>query len=433
MESPADSWRRPILVLPAVVLAVLSAGSAFAQVTALSASNVGQQQFTLTWSTSGYRGTGMEVKITPRGSSTSYYLWRLSGGTVTVNAQSTFCSSPAQESGSCSSVSAVQPIQPYTTYSVGVRAGFRVIDHATFQWIPSAYRYVTVSTKAAGTYSFSRDGNSLRIGVTPVWPSGPSVFKIGPLSEDREGACGGVSLASSSEVPSGAYPGSITVAAGQSSGSAPLRLKFFSRSPPARKCLLLVATEGGYRPSPSERFVQQGGSSVPLFPSYSSSAYVVFGDRNTGQPYEAHVRENASVRTLRVPLTVALPPASSTPVSVRVVPGGTSAQNPADYTSISPTSFTFTPGGSQTQYLTVALATDDSIADGNKRIELEVTSAGDYSLRGSHRAILTIVDNEGPPGAPSGLTATPGQSSLNLSWTAPTASDYPATGYDVSV
>ena len=158
---------------------------------------------------------------------------------------------------------------------------------------------------------------------------------------------------------------------------------------------------------------------------------MAFGDRNTGQPYEAHVRENASVRTLRVPLTVSLPPASSTPVSVRVVPGGTSAQNPADYTSISPTSFTFTPGGSQTQYLTVALAEDDSIADGNKRIEVEVTSAGGYSLRGSHRAILTIVDNEGPPGAPSGLTATPGQSSLNLSWTAPTASDYPATGYDV--
>ena len=70
---------------------------------------------------------------------------------------------------------------------------------------------------------------------------------------------------------------------------------------------------------------------------------------------------------------------------------------------------------------------DDSVAESDESFTLRINPGAGYVVGTQSETVVTIRDNE-PPGAPTVLRVVPGDTTLNLSWTAPAGT---VTGYDV--
>ena len=143
---------------------------------------------------------------------------------------------------------------------------------------------------------------------------------------------------------------------------------------------------------------------------------------------------------MTVPVTVDELPASDQSVNVQVVTTGTDASTATEYVSattpndfrIVTKSVTFTSTGGKTQNLSVTINEDD-IQEGAEFIQLRFEPASSDSTlarnyQRKNQARLTIPANDTPAAAPTNLVATPGDTRLDLTWTAPAGA---LTGYDV--
>ena len=170
------------------------------------------------------------------------------------------------------------------------------------------------------------------------------------------------------------------------------------------------------------------------------SGKVAFGaDPASTSVHTASVSEGAG--TLKVPISIDVPPGRAAAIAVAVRAGGTAVEN-TDFT-IPVKTFTFTPTGGTARTVTVEL-TDDLAIERDETIELEIVPNVPGGLEGTGpralgenyvrhasgaRATITVQDNDAAPGAPTGLALTPLDGGLALAWRAPALAT--VTGYDV--
>ena len=170
------------------------------------------------------------------------------------------------------------------------------------------------------------------------------------------------------------------------------------------------------------------------------SGKVAFGaDPASTGVHTASVSEGAG--TLKVPISIDVPPGRAAAIAVAVRAGGTAVEN-TDFT-IPVKTFTFTPTGGTARTVTIEL-TDDLAIESDETIELEIVPNVPGGLEGTGpralgenyvrhasgaRATITVQDNDAAPGAPTGLALTPLDGGLALAWRAPALAT--VTGYDV--
>ena len=163
------------------------------------------------------------------------------------------------------------------------------------------------------------------------------------------------------------------------------------------------------------------------------------GDAASTAKHTASVAENVDGGTLSVPMTVDYLPNASTTFTVAVLTGG-SATEGTDF-SIATKTVTFAPGDAgKMQNLTVTI-TDDLEIEDDETIELGIVAApnNDATLNSSYArdangrlAAVTIESEDAVPAAVTGLTVEPGNTKLDLDWTAPADTGSAAvSGYDV--
>jgi hypothetical protein len=93
------------------------------------------------------------------------------------------------------------------------------------------------------------------------------------------------------------------------------------------------------------------------------------------------------------------------------------ATNTSDYSTLGTT--VMIPNGSALATITVAVI-DDTITEPTETVILTVASGTGYTAGSPSAGTVTIADNDSLPGAPGNLTATPGNNTIALSWSAAT-------------
>ena len=105
---------------------------------------------------------------------------------------------------------------------------------------------------------------------------------------------------------------------------------------------------------------------------------------------------------------------TSPALTVNYSKSGTAASG-SDYSALGTT--VVIPSGSTTATITLAVI-DDTLIEGSETAILTLAAGTGYTIGSPLVATVTIADNDALPGAPGNLTATPGNNTIALSWSA---------------
>ena len=376
------------------------------------------------------------VKITPTVS--------VSGATVQVGVGSSLST---VASGSASGAIKLAGGETAITVKVTSQDGTRsqtytvtVTKAATFAPFLSASAREGGSAGLTVQLSAPAPAGGLAITLTPTYGSS---LPTATVNSQTVGICDGYTgsrLADGNDVGAGA-PTTLTVAAGQTSASVNYPLATDGVVDPD-ECFAVrhTTTAAGWTAAPT-------AATTNNYPEYTqivartNLANIAFGNAATATARHDLSKAESS-GTVTVPVTVDELPTSDQTVNVQVVTTGTDASTATEYVSatdpndfrIVTKSVTFTSTGGKTQNLSVTINEDD-IQEGAEFIQLrfearETDSSAtlEDNYQRKNQARLTIPANDTPAAAPTNLVATPGDTRLDLTWTAPAGA---LTGYDV--
>ena len=332
-----------------------------------------------------------------------------------------------------------QPITGLTNgtgYDVQVRAndGQTVSGNGWGDWTATQS-----GTPLAKTYGFSPSnvivppGTSanLNVALTQAAPAGGLALTLTQLlgTSVPSGMCSGYTLAEAADIGS-SPPTAVTVDATETEA----RVAYPTADNGddlvrARECFAvrLGTTVQGWTASAT--------NAVAEIHIQRPSGKIAFGSDATATAKQTiEVAENVAAGTVDVPVTVDYLPGESVTFAVEVVSTGTTATEGTDF-SIGTKSVTFGTSGSKTQNVTVTI-TNDVAVETDETIELKLSdgpgNAGtnDAYLRHAQGrlATVTIKSEDAVPGAPTGLGVAGSDTTLTVSWTAPSGT---VTGYDV--
>ena len=326
----------------------------------------------------------------------------------------------------------IRPLTNETEYRVRVRA--------TNASGSGPWAFGKGTPKAGPTYGFTRTSETLAPGASAAVdvtlsegaPTGGLALTVAQLlgTSVPSGVCtgAGVTLAEAADIGANP-PTSVTVSQGQTTARFNYPLADNGDDlVGGEECfaLQLSTSETGWL----------AGDAVLKVTITRASGNIAFGSSAASTAkHTATVAENVSGGTLSVPVTVDWLPAASTGFAVEVLGAGTATEN-TDF-SIATKTLAFGPQTAKTMNVEVTI-TDDAAVESDETIELRLV-AGSDALSGQYGrhaqgslAQITITNEDALPGQVTGLSLRPGDTTLDVGWTAPSSAGSSAiTGYDV--
>ena len=129
------------------------------------------------------------------------------------------------------------------------------------------------------------------------------------------------------------------------------------------------------------------------------------------------ISENGGQATVTASLDY--PSTGATTLTVAVAPATGSTAVPGDFTLSSPPTLMIAQGDTTSTGTVTVTGVDNTEDTADKDLTVSATAANPQGVTGPASLTLTLTDDDAPPAAPTGLTATAGDTQVTLNWTDP--------------
>ena len=129
------------------------------------------------------------------------------------------------------------------------------------------------------------------------------------------------------------------------------------------------------------------------------------------------ISENGGQATVTASLDY--PSTGATTLTVAVAPATGSTAVPGDFTLSSPPTLMIAQGDTTSTGTVTVTGVDNTEDTADKDLTVSATAANPRGVTGPASLTLTLTDDDAPPAAPTGLTATAGDTQVTLNWTDP--------------